>query len=297
MDTPPASHRSGAAPFAKRFRLLDPEFAQLEKEWLERGADWTRRYGWAGGVQTVSGAGLEQLAALSHLSTDADGPGLQVRVTAGEPAARFGLRFLGRWVHWVSPGGFFAMDRQARLAYGKLKTPLNAYHCARPLHVLMQLDAYSRGVWLTHGALVARGGAGIVLAGPAGSGKTTLALACWRSGWDFLAEDQFGLGLRGRAFSLWRSALLGEKKEPFLLDRSLARTAQLRAIVFCRVGRQTRRRAVAPGEALRRMLGDLARPDRLAFQRFGELVEGCRAWELELGAESEANVAELEALW
>jgi hypothetical protein len=46
-----------------------------------------------------------------------------------------------------------------------------------------------RGYVPVHASCVVHGGVGIVLQGPAGAGKSTLALACARRGWGLLAED------------------------------------------------------------------------------------------------------------
>ena len=47
-----------------------------------------------------------------------------------------------------------------------------------------------------HGACVARNGRGVVLCGPSSAGKSTLAYACARAGWDYISDDATFL-LRG----------------------------------------------------------------------------------------------------
>jgi hypothetical protein len=46
-----------------------------------------------------------------------------------------------------------------------------------------------RGVLCVHGALVSRGNGGVVIVGPRGAGKSTLACALWNDGWSLLCDD------------------------------------------------------------------------------------------------------------
>lgn len=73
-------------------------------------------------------------------------------------------------------GGRFARDTQA--VVGRVIRPL-LQSFMLPFHRLRSL----------HGALVARDGRGVFLAGGAGAGKTTTALAFARDGWALLADD------------------------------------------------------------------------------------------------------------
>ncbi len=73
-------------------------------------------------------------------------------------------------------GGEFAGDPQA--VVGRVIRPL-LQSFVLPFHGLASL----------HGALVARDGRGVFLAGGAGAGKTTTALAFARDGWALLADD------------------------------------------------------------------------------------------------------------
>lgn len=47
------------------------------------------------------------------------------------------------------------------------------------------------GAMLCHGAVLARNGHGLVIAGHRGQGKTSLALRLLSEGWDYIAEDKF----------------------------------------------------------------------------------------------------------
>ena len=49
-----------------------------------------------------------------------------------------------------------------------------------------------------HGAAVVRKGAGVLLCGESGAGKTTLAYACARSGWSYVSDDASYLLLEGK---------------------------------------------------------------------------------------------------
>ena len=52
-----------------------------------------------------------------------------------------------------------------------------------------------RGLYMVHAAGLAVGGKGLLVAGQSGAGKTTLALALLRAGFDFLADDTVFLSL------------------------------------------------------------------------------------------------------
>ena len=53
------------------------------------------------------------------------------------------------------------------------------------------------------GAVEPRSGAGVVLLGESGSGKTTAALQLLRSGWRYLSDDQLALGEDGGQLRVW----------------------------------------------------------------------------------------------
>ena len=70
-----------------------------------------------------------------------------------------------------------------------------------------------------HAACVARGGRGVVLCGDAGAGKSTLAFACARRGYQALAEDALFLQVGadgGRLWGMpWRLHLLPDSQRLF----------------------------------------------------------------------------------
>jgi hypothetical protein len=62
---------------------------------------------------------------------------------------------------------------------------------ATPLRLGLSWIADVAGYEFVHGAAIGRDGAGILLAGPSGVGKSTLSLRLALSGWDFLSDDFF----------------------------------------------------------------------------------------------------------
>jgi hypothetical protein len=61
----------------------------------------------------------------------------------------------------------------------------------------------SRGYLALHAAGVVRGNVGVVLQGPAGAGKSTLAMACARRGYGVFAEDAVFVRVRPAGLELW----------------------------------------------------------------------------------------------
>jgi hypothetical protein len=67
----------------------------------------------------------------------------------------------------------------------------------------LSMLARSRGYFVLHAAGVVRGDRGIVLQGPAGVGKSTLAMACARRGFGVFAEDAVFVRVRPNALEWW----------------------------------------------------------------------------------------------
>ena len=70
-----------------------------------------------------------------------------------------------------------------------------------PLHVILK----RQGLYMVHAATLAHGGEGLLISGASGAGKTTMALALVRGGWEFLGDDTVFLAAEegrwvGRAF-------------------------------------------------------------------------------------------------
>ncbi len=80
----------------------------------------------------------------------------------------------------------------ALVCAGRYETPVRT---AQDLVPLFELDLYhllvehARPGWLLHAAALERGEAAVVLAGPSGAGKTTLALALLARGWRLVTEE------------------------------------------------------------------------------------------------------------
>ncbi len=67
----------------------------------------------------------------------------------------------------------------------------------------LSMLARSRGYFVLHAAGVVRGDRGIVLQGPAGAGKSTLAMACARRGFGVFAEDAVFVRVRPNGLEWW----------------------------------------------------------------------------------------------
>jgi hypothetical protein len=136
------------------------------------------------------------------------------------------------------------------------------HEMAAPLRQIVAAWAEARGLCLTHGGAVARGGgSGILLGGPGGSGKSTCALLALGAGLDYLGDDYVLVDpARAWVHALYATAKLapasraragalagwfaeepppGEKAIAYLAPRlgeQAPRGAQLRALVLPRVG-------------------------------------------------------------
>jgi hypothetical protein len=76
---------------------------------------------------------------------------------------------------------------------------------------------HQRGAMVLHGAAVAKGGRALAICGASGEGKSTLATALCRAGFDFVADDICAVSLDdagrplvwpdGRQLKLWREAI------------------------------------------------------------------------------------------
>jgi len=67
----------------------------------------------------------------------------------------------------------------------------------------LSMLARGRGYLVLHAAGVVRGDVGIVIGGPAGAGKSTLAMACARRGFGVFAEDAVFVRVRPTTLELW----------------------------------------------------------------------------------------------
>lgn len=163
-------------------------------------------------------------------------------------------------------------------------------------HVLPLVLA-RRGRLVLHGGVVARDGAGAVLVGPTGAGKSTLAAHLWSRGWAVGGDDGAVVGLGANlavepTYATVRitsdaAALLGlptadaspvvgkrrllDEQRPFRQD-----AVALRAVAFVEPVPVTGRpsfRPFAPGVALARLLGSAFHPHELASQQMATTMQ------------------------
>jgi hypothetical protein len=157
------------------------------------------------------------LRAFSHLRIDepARGPALTIEVWDEEETG-VGMDGLEADPDLNAPGETFVsgdgrvvvtaraqtrtvFDRQRRHIIGWVGSSarLTQYEMGRPLHAELLLWHKDRDVQAVHAGLVARRGDGLLLGGPGGSGKSTVALCCLDAGYRYIGDDY--VGVRGLA--------------------------------------------------------------------------------------------------
>jgi len=95
-----------------------------------------------------------------------------------------------RYVGYQHPGICLWIDRRTGRAVGWFPSSrLSEQERGKPLQFAIHLLQADRGTPVIHAALVAHQGAGALLVGNGGKGKTTAALACVVAGFDFFADD------------------------------------------------------------------------------------------------------------
>ncbi|HEX3426336.1 MAG TPA: hypothetical protein VHT30_09405 [Acidimicrobiales bacterium] len=192
--------------------FIDASFAAFERALACDGSE--HKLSTAGRTLRVRFAGSHLtrrfLPALQHLATDAGQADLTICCWDGNaspvamppppwPSRDFvgGSRIRG---HINGPvvatydrdGRLFQLyDRPSRRALFHVAdgARLPGWHDRAPFRPFLSLWADDHGLALLHGAAVAEGGAGLVLAGVSGSGKSTTALRCALAGMDFLGDD------------------------------------------------------------------------------------------------------------
>jgi hypothetical protein len=208
------------------------------------------------------------------------------------------------------------------------------YERGKPLLPLLAVWYHDRGVQLIHAGLVSRNGHGVLLPGMGGAGKSTTALACLDTGFDYLGDDYIGVqactdgSFVGHSLynSVWlepdhmaRFPLLpphaihgrnpGEDKSLVLLSHvlpsQLARSATIRVLALPRVSHAsgTRFQPASKSEVLLTLIPNslftpIPRPGSRGFQRLAQLVDHVPSYRLELGrdlAEIPRRVEELLA--
>jgi hypothetical protein len=188
------------------------------------------------------------------------------------------------------------------------------YERAAPLRTLLHWILESRGYRFVHAAAVATAHGGALLAGRGGSGKSTTAMLCLESGFDYAGDDYVAVSIDGipRAHALFTTAKLNASSIewlPFLrpavrvaaddggkavvmigelFPRQIASSFPLRAVIVPRVtGGSSRLRRTSGGEALRALapttLLQLPGSNADAFAELADLTRRLPAWSLELG--------------
>jgi hypothetical protein len=113
--------------------------------------------------------------------------------------------------------GIAIADWSAQTAYVWLpsRAALPWWERAAPLRWLFDTLAQRLGMTTLHAAAVGSGGRGVIMGGPGGAGKSTLALACLLRGMDFVSDDYclVGPGIDMACTNLFTTAKL-EKGSP-----------------------------------------------------------------------------------
>lgn len=219
--------------------------------------------------------------------------------TLGENGA---IQVRGDRVIQLDRHSIVAIDRDQNRIRALLRDPAAApfWQRAKPLQLPLTIFFADRGIDLLHAALVSENGAGVLVAGMGGSGKSTIAMQSLLEGLDFLGDDCVGVGVAGDGFegySIFGSSCLDRgdaaAKEivpvaEMYADRMVASTS-IRAVVLPRIThsdhvtaeRTTAKEALlalAPSSLLKRAL-----PAAEALTRMANLVSAVPAFRLEMG--------------
>ncbi|BCM94465.1 hypothetical protein IAD21_06372 [Abditibacteriota bacterium] len=214
------------------FRAIESAFLEAQK----RETVYKSSYHLAGQPIQMQIAGSvlasHTLPPFSHLKAELDNPSLRVllwdaKATGvpcplglppetrtdewGSATQAFAYGFERRYVEYRSHVGTTWLDRASNCLYGCYNdaSQFTIYDYSRPLPWLLPVWCNDLGVQVVHTGMVSWKGSGVLLAGPSGSGKTTAVLACLSGGFDYLAEDQTGLGEQNgefEGFSFYNSA-------------------------------------------------------------------------------------------
>ena len=226
----------------------------------------------------------------------------------------------GRYVSFRFQDSVMVLDRQAQHLIGcrRRGAPLSGGDYSKPLLLMLSVWYHDRGVQLLHTGLIAHEGAGVLIPGESGSGKSTTSLAGLAQGLEFLGDDFIGVERAGEGgfvgHSVYSTACIvrenldrfpelrphavedrgavEEKPILFLSEIFPARiraSVPIRAVVLLRIRHErTQIRPARRAEALRHFAAStlhtvVPRPGRDALRMLGELVENVPAWWLLLG--------------
>ena len=187
------------------------------------------------------------------------------------------------------------------------------YESASPLRAIFSWALAANGLQLIHAGAVGRNGAGVLLVGKGGSGKSTSCLLCLEAGFQYVSDDYSVLGATPapRVHTIYNSAKVRaedadkfsalfrerppetqEKAHVFIRDRlpaQLVDSLHLKAIVMPRVvgAGETRLTPGSAVEALRSLapstIFQLPGAGKQAFDFLGGIVRVLPSYHLELG--------------
>jgi hypothetical protein len=226
----------------------------------------------------------------------------------------------GRYVSFRFQDSVMVLDRQAQHMIGcrRRGAPLSGGDYSKPLLLMLSVWYHDRGVQLLHTGLIAHEGAGVLIPGESGSGKSTTSLAGLAQGLEFLGDDFIGVeravtgGFVGHSiystacivkenldrFPELRPAAVEDQvtveEKPILFlseifPERIRASVPIRAVVLLRIRNdRTEIRPARRAEALRHFAAStlhtvVPRPGREALRVMGELVETVPAWWLLLG--------------
>jgi hypothetical protein len=206
---------------------------------------------------------------------------------------------------------------------------IREYDKPAPLRLLLSWWLETRATTLVHGAAVGDAHGAALLAGAAGAGKSTTALACLGAGLDYVADDYCAIATgqqptvhsiycTGKAVTANLSLLPGltslvpqpdahfEEKSIYYLGEHVpdrvARARPLRAVLVPQIvgGPDTRIEAASPAVALAALapstLFQLAHAGATAFARLGELVRAVPCYRLLVGDRPDAAATAIREL-
>jgi glycosyl transferase family 2 len=127
----------------------------------------------------------------------------------------------GRFVVHARPRTRTGLDRREShlVGWAAGAARLTLYELGRPLHAQLLLWLSDRRVQPVHAGLVALEEGGVLLGGPGGSGKTTVALSCLQAGLRYLADDYVGLEESRQGSFVGHSLYVSTHVEPGHLRR------------------------------------------------------------------------------
>jgi hypothetical protein len=239
----------------------------------------------------------------------------------------------GRYVSFQYQDSITLLDRHGQRMIGcrRSGSHLSRGECSKPFVVMLTVWYSDQGVQVLHAGLIARGGAGVLIPGESGTGKSTTSLAAIAHGLEFLGDDFVGLEPAGdgsfRGHSLFGTACLTrtgldrfsdvqrhavedrfpEEEKPILFvaeiyPERLRASVPIHAVALLRIGAEsTMIRPAGRGEALRQFAAStlhtvVPRPGRAALEMMAGLVERVPAAWLHLGPDPAEVPGSIERL-